>query len=80
MLFRSQDCILTVSRKNGLYGLEQWLKNVVFLDEESRGCLKYQLEFMLSGRNPLVDLRPIIKYGGDVEALSEQLASLPRRK
>ena len=72
-----RDCILAVARKKHLAGLKKWLKSVVLLSEAHRDYLEYQLRAMMSGKNPLIDLKTVLKFRGDHQSLIAELSSLP---
>ena len=72
-----QNCILAVAREGQLKRLKEWLRSVVLPRESSRNYLKYQLEHMLTGKDPLANLKLTLKFQGDTKTLVEELAALP---
>ena len=72
-----QDCILAVAKRRGLRGLKKWLRAVCLPKEDDRDYLRYQLEYMLTGKNPLSDLKIILHFTGDAQSLARELADLP---
>ncbi len=75
-----QFCLLAVARKEKLGGLREWLKSVTLMKNGDRDYLKYQLVHMLTGKDPLSNLRTVVRVTGDPQVLAEELASLPSVK
>ncbi len=72
-----EHCILTVVKREKLQGLKNWLRSITLLHECDRDYLQHQLERVLSGENPLADLRSLLNFKGDPKSLAGTLASLP---
>jgi len=75
-----QDCLLSVARRGGLKSLRRWLKSVTLMEKGDRDYLKYQLVHMLTGKDPLSNLRTVVRVTRDPQVLAEELASLPSVK
>ena len=72
-----QNCIVAVAQAKGLQGLKQWLKSVTLPRGEDQKHLQRQLEYLLCGTDRLANLRRVIRFRGNGEALAQRLASLP---
>lgn len=75
-----QNCILSVAKQGKLVGLKRWLASIVLLKANDRNYLEYQLHHLLTGVDPLANLKDTLKFDGDSQALAEELASLPSSK
>lgn len=73
----AQYCLLTVAKQGGLKYLKQWLARVQLSSISDREHLQYQLERLLTGANPLCDLKSVLRFTGEPHALAHQLALLP---